>query len=647
MSFPTLPFAFGVEQSYQFSGVSGQQPPETAAQEEAVRPWRSKVIALEAEVQTAKAQVDGLQTKARMGNALVASLQKEARDRGAELTVRTAVCDQASTMLEQAQRAESIAREVARSLRDKNQELENRQAAMAQKHVDEKHADEEFYHGRIAELTKTVDEQRRELAREREQHVELQGQYSNLSADSLKQAQQLHLKDGQLDKLRTHIDKLHDDVSTERDVARQNESLLSKAYAELEQTKAARNTVVVARDEALAAEHGRRLEIADLIAEMQELNQDNAQLRQDMEAIDEVEKQNAGLQQDLEDLRDQMHGHDRTVLVKDERISHLEKQLQKERQRTLAADDAAAAAAAAAKAVMSPVNEPLPVYTSTVGDSLEDELAASSDYDADSVYDAIESLDFSLIRYVDVQPVEPPTLEFGIHVEEAASVVPVARRITITTESVDTGSQTDTPPAPVASAPHLTASIISAATITIAPVEAQEPVVTEFERKPTATIAVQTNFTNPMVHDVPIDIMDEEPPLEAPTKRPTSSSGTQTDKSQPAPPTTTAITTKSSVSSSRGFSRWLLPIAAIILSIFCLRLYTEVQRWRTANGIGYGYDDAYSRGGAYGNGRKIFGLFDVAMHIGNSDFSESIARAMSVVITRYEDWAGIDHVPHY
>lgn len=552
-------FAFGVEKSYQFTGVDAQPlSPKPVALEPVVRSWIEKAAALEAEVRWEKA--------------LVAALHRQVKDKDVELAASKDVCDGLSAELKTAQRAESIARNLVQRLSNKNMEFES-----------------EDEYERIAELQSTNDKLEAELREEKYKRNKLQEQHDALSTDSQRERR---TKDKEIKRLDSQVISLNEAYQYQRSLFEDNEVHLNKAYAELKQQKAACKSAITARENALAAEQAAKLKVTKILAELEKRKHVEDEAEKYIEDVKAYEENNAALQQEVDDLCDKMSSLNKIIYEKDMRIARVEEELEKEHEYKRNLD---VAEPATPEAVMSPIND------SAAGNSLEDELNASSDFDDgfddddDPLHERTELLSLSPVYYVDVHPTAPVsipdcTIAFGEHIsvvpiqvavpalcidiEEAANTAPIVRQI----KTTDSDSQTDIS--------ALTSSLVHSATISIAPIKAQK-------------LAIAT--------------------------------------------------TKTSLPDSRLASLFTssLPVIAGILSAACLYLYAEVQSWRNANGAGIGYEDAFSSGGAYGNGRKFLGLFDIAVDIGTSGFSESVARTMYDLITCIEHWTDSTYNPHY
>ncbi|CAO2653876.1 Nn.00g106090.m01.CDS01 [Neocucurbitaria sp. VM-36] len=621
------PFTFGAGATHSFSGVNtGYSLPAGSA------PGTTTMAA-----QAVPASIEDV-------------LREELAERMAQLGdlgVALARAERAATV---AQSAEKVAREALNGLR--NNYKTEKQRAM------------EDYE-RVAKLQSELETLTVARDNLRKDYIKLQGVHKDTTASLQSQEQQVTEKDSQLASLRDTVEKLKKDVDDEKAATASHASSLENAYADLTDASNACKAAVKARDEAEARQQDTQLQFDSLRAQWESSQDRIEELEGQLDAIQDLEKENAGLMDDMDNLRTQLADHERTLIVKDERISHLETQFQKERQRNLNAADAAAAAAAT-----SPIDEP-PQPFNSLGDSLEEELAATSDYD-ESVYEPLEySHVIEIAAFEPVKPASGPTPT--LNVVEAASVAPVQAAIPTLTVNVDEAA-TVTPIEPHISTtasftqtdPHvLTTEILQHAaldTVPLAPAEITSSTTSTQTHHPKLTvdiidsaiinvspISVQTTMSNPKITLTPIMVTHEERPLEElVAKCPTTSVAAQTTELHEATEANTPVILPLK-SKKLTFFDTVLPVLATLLAFFCLTLYTELQAWKTANGVGYrhGYGNNYDRTGAYGNGRYLFGFIPLAMDVGTSWWSEPLARSMSVAITRLESWAGITYTPLY
>ncbi|KAF2822894.1 hypothetical protein CC86DRAFT_372681 [Ophiobolus disseminans] len=546
----------------------------------------------------------------------------------------------------------------------------------------------------------------------------------------------------QVEQLRVVGEQLKIDVEHQKTVAATIDASLNKAYADLSTANEKRLAVLEAKDQIELDNERWKLQYEDLYQEWQEATKRIEDLLEELRDIERIDINVQNLEADIENLQKEIADHQRTLIVKDERIAHLENQVQKERrQNRQNADNAADAAAAAAAAAASGTDEAAPVFSSH-GESLESELNSASDE-----YDYIEYLELSeitqLVDYAPIEPADrpdctiditeaasiPPVIaavpELTIKVTEAGSVTPVERQVNTTS----TGVQTDVPtlsikplpevtldilPIAPAETPALTTNLPTKAIFEITPVApAGPPALTElhpettfeflpippadipilrtellpkatFEILPkapidiaTTTTATQTEAPRVELPKLTSQVVDKAsiaiPPVEAKSKPTTSADpkstlgdvtaifeehpidarpSTMSTASTATQTTTTSfeagtiLTTYRPVTSKSNKISRLQTVLSILLAIYCLHLYIELDSWRYANGIGYTYSNS-GRTGAFGNGRHLFGVIPIAMDIGDSWWEEQLAKFTSIAIKGFEDWAGLDYRPLY
>lgn len=234
-------------------------------------------------------------------------------------------------------------------------------------------------------------------------------------------------KDGlaqEIKDLQQRTDELKDEVSYQKRLVETTDRTLNHAYADHDSTKQNRDEIILAKDKLEAENLDWKLQFESLQEQWQEDQVKLEKVEEYQADLEKLERESRNLAEELEELQALHNGHERTVIVKDERIAHLENQVQKERQRNLDA-----AHAYAADAVTSPVDEEAPPF-STLSDSLETELDALSDDE----YEQIEHVEHETehleicdtIEMANIAPVEPARPAFAIDVREAASTQPVS-----------------------------------------------------------------------------------------------------------------------------------------------------------------------------------------------------------------------------
>lgn len=510
--------------------------------------------------------------------------------------------------------AESVARGALNQLREEYKILERKVAENKMEPTDD--------YERIAELQKINEEllaTNREL---REQLSTSRNNANNIQLQLEKSDRDVKSRQEQLTQSRSTIEKYKQDLDHEKAAGAERDVILNKAYADLKAVQDACLTALKEKDDMELEKKETELQFSDLHKQFEEERIKNEDIQDLLHQIEQLEAENEGLQADIDRLHEQDAEHDRAVIVKDERIAHLEAQYQKERQRNLNAADAVAAAVAT-----SPIDEAPPALPG-LAESLAEELSAASD--------EYDEFDYEHDEAGSVAPIEGQsnTTSVSTQTDVQDLTTAILHAVTLETVPITPIAITTTATSTQTVAPKLTSCVLDNASISTAPVRAKD-------QRTTASFA-------------PVKITHDEAPLDArPSRISTASTGAQTTEII-TKPTETATQTPAPVvldSKPRKLSllQRILPIIAAVLAFFCLMLYTEVQAWRTANGVGFGYGHggSYSRSGAYGNGRYIFGFIPLAMDVGNSWWSEQVAKYASVGITAFEEWAGISYAPLY
>ncbi|EOA84540.1 hypothetical protein ACJQWK_07305 [Exserohilum turcicum] len=316
------------------------------------------------------------------------------------------------------------------------------------------------------------------------------------------------------------------------------------------------------------------------------------------------------------------------------------------------------------------------------------------------------------VEIADIAPREPGLPALTVSVREAASTTPIVRRISttdlstqtdfasLTSQLIDHATVSIAPTTPIevataefstqTEAPVLASQLVTYATVSTTPVAPTETITTEHsvqtdansvpsEISATCGIAITPiepkhgfrRVTTKGTQTVPesptsirvgsVLVTHQMEPVEqvlpkAEPKRPTASTGVQTivetpvvkEEAKPKPAPQPAPVPRASKSKS-GITDLMVRLSAVLMAFTCFHLYTQLQAWKKANGIGMGggYGNMASRSGAYGNGRYLFGIFPMGMNVGDSWLTEQIARHASSAVARFEDWAGIAYEPLY
>jgi predicted nucleic acid-binding Zn-ribbon protein len=294
----------------------------------------------------------------------------------------------------------------------------------------------------------------------RSQRADTDKELQGISKDLEKTVRELESTKTKLEELQSANEQLKKDLSHEKQATAHHEAALTSLYADLEQSRNTCKAANKARDDALVQQKDRELQFDELRTQWEEDQSKITELEERLEDFRRLDAEHAGLQEDLDTLREHLADNERTLMVKDERIAHLETQYQKERQRNLNAahaDDLAAR-------TTSPTEE-LPQTLNTLADSLEDDLG--SDYDdyiqgsEESFNEPLEESDiYEVANFAPIHPTPAPAS--AIHVYNIASVEPVAAAVPRLTVNVNEAASV----APVEAAPSsLTVDLDTAADV--------------------------------------------------------------------------------------------------------------------------------------------------------------------------------------
>ncbi|KAF2252089.1 hypothetical protein BU26DRAFT_516787 [Trematosphaeria pertusa] len=531
---------------------------------------------------------------------------------------------------------------------------------------------------RAAELQQQLDVLKEDNKDIRSQLSAVTGHLQGKEADIAYKDNEISSLTTDKDQLKASLADVKQKLDEQLEASQEIDSHLNNAYADLGREQTAHKATVKAKDDAEAKLKETEGELHSLHTQWEELQNRVQELEAQTAEMQDLEREHQALQDDIENLRNQLGSHDRTILVKDARIQHLETQYQKALEGKLNAEAAANAAAA-----------PTSVPTFTAGDeSLEDELANTAGFEDNG--SEFEQLDYSGITEIaDIAPIEPaaaPKLSIGV--VQAASVAPVAaqtdtsstqtdeRQISTTSAQTDecqtttSYTQTDAPEKRAIAAqtdtPKLSAGVIHAASIHVPPIEPKKaltttatqtdvvPVEAEKTVSTTATqtdhlrdlktTAAQTDVSNPLIRKSRVSTVLNIWPIADNTtaETTTATAATQTEKTaEKSPERIITVTT----SSKRSVLERYYPLISALIVFFCFMAYAMLEAWKVESGYYYSHNDfSY---GAFGNGRYLFGFFPIGFDIGHSRLSEEICRHTSTAIAVFEDWAGITPTPMY
>lgn len=199
----------------------------------------------------------------------------------------------------------------------------------------------------------------------------------------------------------------HDHVLKDAADIRNN---LDSAYADLTRKNQEQHTLRKLKDDADAARYGYELQLKDAIEHYQQSQHRVEQLESQKSAIEALERHNATLQADSDVMQDRLNDHDRTVLVKDARISYLETQLQKALEAAARAQDEQNKAEAAVDPTTA---EPpsAPALVQSLGAELED-IGEFPDSEAASQFEQTIEL-VNAFTAAQTAPVDVPTTNFS------------------------------------------------------------------------------------------------------------------------------------------------------------------------------------------------------------------------------------------
>lgn len=578
-------------------------------------------------------------------------LQKKLAEEAATNRALRWELEQAGVNVDNARAAETKARDVFKALRSDYKALaaclvnEQKQKAKMAAQRDEAAADYDHIQQLQEEndrLAETIADLRRKLDRSLNATRDVEKSRDDVDKD-------LQASKSELETLRGTIDRLKSDLEHEKAAAVDREAFLSKAYADRTEAENQLGFAARARDTLELEVKEVKLQFEDVHNQWLIAQQTIDDLQDQVHAIEDIDTTNQLLQGDIERLQDLITDHERTLLVKDERISHLEAQFQRERQRNLAEADAAAQKAATPG---SPIDEP-PNPIASVADSLADELDAASDDFEEMEYDEREVSQITEIMNIPpIEKAKPEVPQLSISIAEATKTTPVVAKAPHL--SMHMGASTSTHPVHP-EPPQLSINMIEAAATT--PVVARVPHLTMrtqdiFSIAPMAPEAPQLSTR---VHSAAqtTPVVSRLPPLSLGAHTATLT----TPKAPAAPRLTMAIQKAASThpvaattpqpptiqpKSSLPFPSSLLHLLLPLLLFFIFALYTDLSAWRDANAIGrtYAYIPSEARGGAYGNGRYLFGQVPLAMDVGHSRFAEMLCKWAGIAIMRVEEWVG-------
>lgn len=505
----------------------------------------------------------------------------------------------------------------------------------------------EEHYNEVLELQGQLEELRLKLSKETQRNDTLSTQVNAQAADIASKDNQIAAQSSDLDSVRDQLENSKKELQDEKAAHEETEKLLYSAYADVE---GLRNDLQAAKDakDKEAEEHkGTSEKLENLLGEWQ-ADQEKLESFKDVEdRIHEAEQQSGELAHEVEDVTAQLQERERNIRVKNARINHLEDELQRALSGQLSAE-------AAVDAARSPTSEPVVLPVSFGVPSMANELASAgldnesyfqgtgSDYDEEpEQLENVGALDHTMI---DVTPIEPQNKSISASVQTDA--------LTLTT----TNTQTDIPELTTADT-QTESQVLCISHITttdIEPIKPQQQALSTFDTIVAETIPVSSELTSasiqtddPVLRTSDISSMVTPPIAPQPVAAVAQKEGTlgiSTIHEIDTAPIGTTIhkTAKAHVSPVlpiKTNNSMLHTILTVILAMLCFYYWKQLQAWEYANGYGR---NAYVGTGAYGTGRYFLGVIPVGYNIGNSYFSEAIARNMAGAILAMEDWIGIN-----
>ncbi|KAL5120850.1 hypothetical protein ACEQ8H_001331 [Pleosporales sp. CAS-2024a] len=552
-----------------------------------------------------------------------------------------------SSIVDKLREKEEKLREKEEKLREKEEKLrEKDDEILSLKRLREADtAAAERYQEQYQQSQAVVRQLEAELAHVREQ---LAAKERDFEEERQAHARELEQSHEQLEQFHRDREQLKREIGDLKADAEHHEAALSSAQQDQEHLRLAYEDAVQKRESTEVALHDLQLRFNSLHDQWQEDQDKIAELEGHNVDIAEFEARVKNFDEELKDYQSQNHERERIITVKDERIAHLESQLQKERTRNLNAADAAADAVVAAATSHT---DAAPPSLGNIEDSLEAQLGTEYDSDAEFEHE-VEFADASvqtLMMHQELAPVqhlsigdttskstEPqdmppaPAFPFTFSKTQATSTEPTALpapRLALSDYHTKSTEPTAVP-APVlalstprASSTTPTRPRLQMLTINNTATVATVPT-TPSVSGTVANASVQTTETRVSV--VEGSIIEEEEEEE------------EEEKEKPKTNLQQAM---------------LALIGGLMVMVLWLwqymRLYKQLQAWESANDYSYSSSSSsYNGGGAYGNGRYFFGI-PLAMGVGPNWWTERFASIASRAITGYEKLAGIEYAPAY
>lgn len=467
----------------------------------------------------------------------------------------------------------------------------------------------ENLYDRVGALEAEKEDDKKLQAELRKAKDELSNELRDVKTELESRGKEIASQRSDIASLHKQLDKNRNDIEQQSLLNSHQEDLLQKAYADANELRDERNAARAERDIAETKHRDSELRLQELHSEWTE----NQKKLQELETIHsdllEIQKHTKFLDEEISDLTAQGAEKDRLIRVKDARITNLEEKVQN-------ALTTAARAEAAAQAATSPTAEPQTIVSAEP--DLQAELEALGDdgqFDRESDYEE-QQLDFSGIiahAIIDITPIEPSTVSQSVQTE-----MPLLRPSSLTTVDITPISPVTTTASVQTDTPVLAISGVTT-TVDRTPIAPQRTILTQAET-PALTVSGVTT----------LDIT----PIDTQTTQPTTATTafTQTDTVTETPVIPPVVYKKS-------FGFWPY-ITAVLVLLFAMTWF-ELQAWKSANTY---YEN---NAGAFGNPVHFLGFIPMGWDIGNSRFSEAIARQTAIMLQGLESWTGADRAIMY
>ncbi|KAF2264200.1 hypothetical protein CC78DRAFT_249561 [Lojkania enalia] len=274
-----------------------------------------------------------------------------------------------------------------------------------------------------ARIQGELDTKKAELSAERSVRLELERVAALKDADIQSKDDQLGQKERELASLRSQLQSAQQKFNEQKDASGNLEELLQRSHADTEQAIKDRERAEAERDNIEYRQQQAEIELEELRAEWDEQQEKIEELKGLEEHAHQLQNQIEQLNEDLEGQQEAIAQEKRRATIKDDRIAHLERELQ--RAHLLAAN-----AQAAAEVVSSPTAPPT-FMPPTGGESLfaelekiDDEPDTESDSGAESQHSE-QAIGFSTLSTIDIKPIKPATTALAFSPQTVTDIAPV------------------------------------------------------------------------------------------------------------------------------------------------------------------------------------------------------------------------------